>query len=249
MTDEGSRNEPGSWKKFFRYMTASEDRPSKESRAWTVFRAVRWMAAVAVVVFAARATQHDVCQTTGTIRTGLGVFSNLPKTAMSRRCAPPGLTDLVGYFAIIAVLLLPDARSIAIGGLQFERLSSQVEKVAQDVGAVRQVFNIGVSFLDDLKTNFKSQKATLDPLRGFLPDDPGTSEQLTAIDDVAQALDDAPLGALLGIVIAMEGLIQKGRQGAAEELARRAAEQDTAEEAAAGGEADEVIREIRGADT
>jgi hypothetical protein len=239
---------PSPWQKFVRYMAAPGAGPSKESRAWRVFRAIRWTAALVVVVLVVRASQINVCSTTNATRTGLGIFSGLPKTASSRVCTPPGLSDLVGYFAIIAVLLLPDAKSIGIGGLQFERLTSQVASVGQDVRELRQTvtttITIGASLIDEMRTHFKTQKMSLDNLRGFLPSEARTAERLHTIDEFARGLDSAPLGSIIKEIGVMEDLIDEVKQATARELARQGAASDTEEEVAGAQEAQEVVREI-----
>jgi hypothetical protein len=238
--------EPSAWKKFVRYMTVAEDESSGESRAWKVFRAMRWTAALIVVVLAALATRHDICSTTTTIRTGLGIFSGLPKTESAQVCSRPGLSDLVGYFVIVAVLLLPDTRSIAIGGLQFERLTSQVKDVAKDVSELRQTITItiGASLVDEAKAQFKNQKATLDQLRVFLPDEARTIERLRRVDNFTQDLDDAQLIALIRMMETIQDLIDEAKQATEALLARQGAAGDTAEEVAGAQEAGEVVRKI-----
>jgi hypothetical protein len=179
---------------------------------------------------------------------GWGAFSFLPKTETAQVCSGPGLPDLVGYFAIVALLLLPDAKSISIGGLQFERLTSEVEKVAKDVSELRQTvttnISIGASFLDEMRNQFRNQKYTLDQLRGFLPSEARTIERLATIDEVSRDLDSAQFVTLFKVMATILDLIDEAKQATAAELARRAAAGETAEEIAGAQEAHEVVREI-----
>jgi hypothetical protein len=98
------------------------------------------------------ASRHDVCHTTTAIRSSSSVL--FPRTETTTVCASPGFSDLTGYFLVIAVLLLPDAKSIGIGGFKFERLTRDIErqtaeiaKLSQQVTTIAQnsqVFNLAV---------------------------------------------------------------------------------------------------------
>ncbi len=196
--------EPGAWKKFVRYMTVTEDGSSGESRAWRTFRAIRWLAVLVVVVFAALATRQDACQITTTVRTGLGTFSDLPKGETAQICGARGASDLVGYFAIVVVLLLPDARSLKFGGIQFERLTAEVAKQTSEIGQLRQEVstvvsntnNLSVQVSDvtrlafaDFRAYFRTQRAVLERIRLLLPSDPQTIAGLKRIDEFSTRID------------------------------------------------------------
>jgi hypothetical protein len=183
----------------FRYLTVTEGGSFRQTRAWKVSAAIRWAAAVLVVVLAAIAAGHDVCHVTTTTRTGLGVFSGLPRTETAQVCSAPGFPDLLGYFAIVAVLLLPDAKSIGIGGLQFERLTTEIERQRTDIASLRNTISVSNrvsvqleqlgSTLNELRSGFRRQKEVLDALRNFLPRDKETIGQLSRIDEVARLVD------------------------------------------------------------
>lgn len=206
------------------------DEPA-ESTLWKTFRVARWVAALAVALLAVLAARHDVCHTTTTIRTGVSTPSFFPRTETTQACGGVGFPDLTGYLLAIAVLLLPDARSIGIGGFQFERLTSKVDQVSRDVGAlsqtVSQTFNFGADALDQLRVGLRKQKAALDKVRGSLPSDGRTSDQLKLVDDVARRSDDAPLTEVLGAIVAAGTLIDEAQRAARAEVDRSVSVSDT----------------------
>jgi hypothetical protein len=208
MTDGGPPKKPGAWKKFVRYMTVTEDGSSGESRAWKAFRVIRWTAVLVVAVFAARASQHDVCQATTIVRAGLGTYSDLPRNETDQVCGAPGVSDLLGYFAIILVLLLPDARSLKFGIFQFERLTTEVAKQTSEIGQLRQDVSTVVSSTNhlsvqvnevaalafaDFRTYFRTQRVLLEKIRSLLPDDVQTVANLKKVDEFAPRIDDKDL--------------------------------------------------------
>jgi hypothetical protein len=204
MTDARPPKDPGAWSKFVRYMTMTEDGSSRESRGWKAFRAVRWTAVLVVVIFAALSTRHEACQVITTVRAGLGTYSDLPRNETDQVCGTPGVSDLVGYFAIVVVLLLPDARSLKFGGIQFERLTTEVAKQSSEIGQLRQEVstvanntnNLSVQVSDvtrlafaDFRAYFRTQKAVLERIRSLLPGDPQTIAGLRRIDEFAARID------------------------------------------------------------
>lgn len=249
MTEEGPPAEPGRFKRFYRYAKADGDHPSKESRAWRAFKAARWIASLVVVILAARAAGHDVCNVTTTTRTGLPSLSWLPRTESSRACRPAGLSDLVAYAVIIAVLLIPDARSLSIGSLKFERLSSTVEQVAEDVGtlvnqSVSQTVTVGESLLEQNRNGFLSEKAHLDVIRGFLPQDMETRSQLEYLDDLAQRAASATWQELTYSIYISQLLLNKVRTASEAAVLTTGTVGDTDEGRAHSEAADDVLPEF-----
>ena len=204
VADEGSPKQPGPWNKFVRYMSATEDGLSGESRAWRYFRAIRWIAVLVVVVFAALSARQEVCHATTTVRTGLGSFTSLPKAETVNSCGSPGPSELIGYILIIAALLLPDARSLKIGGFEFERLTTEVAKQASGIEQLRQDIstvvsntnNLSVQVGDvtrlafaDFRAYFRTQRTVLEKIRPLLPGDPQTAAELSKVDEFATRID------------------------------------------------------------
>ncbi len=189
----------------------------KTSTAWKVASVARWMAALVVAVLALLATRGDVCHLTTTNLGGLAATSQLPKTETVSACSGVGFSD-AGYFLVIAVLLLPDARSISIGGFRFERLTSKLEEVRKEVGALSQnltqTFNFGADALNELRAGLRSQKAELDEVRESLPDDARIANQLTLVDDVARRSDDASPQDILHASITAATLIEEAKHAA-----------------------------------
>ena len=226
--------------------STSRKSTSRKSTAWKVTIVARWIAALVVAILALLATRHEVCHLTTTNLAGLPATSPLPKTDTTSTCTGVGFPDLTGYFLVIAVLLLPDARSIGIGGFRFERLTSKVEEVSKEVGALsqnlNQTFNIGADALNELRAALRKQKADLDEVRGSLPDDEHTTNQLSLVDDVAKRSDDALTPDILHASITAATLIDEAKRAAKAEVDRGVAVSDA--DVATAQDAGEVVNRL-----
>jgi hypothetical protein len=60
------------------------------------------------------------------------------KTTVTRSCGLPDATDYVYVLGAVALLLLPDAESISVGGLGFRRRFSQLAGAANVADAARK---------------------------------------------------------------------------------------------------------------
>jgi hypothetical protein len=188
-----------------------------------VWRGVRWAAALLVAFLALRVTQHDVCHLTTTSLSGLPAGSPLPRTETTSSCTGVGFPDLAGYLLVIAVLLLPDAVSIGIGGFRFERLTTKLDEVSREVGQLNQTFNIGRDALDELRAGFRKQKAELDEVRESLPGDEHTTLQLRRVDEIARRSDDALPTEIVYASTTASALIEEAKRAAEAEVDRSAA--------------------------
>ena len=205
-----------------------QGRPNPEdprrSTAWKVTSVARWMAALVIAILALLATRHDACHLTTTNLAGLPATSPLPRTETTSTCTGVGFPDLTGYFLVIVVLFLPDAKSIGIGGFQFERLTSKVEEVSKEVGALsqnlNQTFNFGADALNELRVWLRKQKTDLDEVRESLPDDERTNSQLVLVDDITRRSDDASPPEILHASITAATLISEARRAAKAEIDR-----------------------------
>jgi hypothetical protein len=70
---------------------------------------------------------HPVCQVT-TAASG----------TVTKSCGLPDITEYIYLLAVLAVLLLPEAKSIKIGGLEFERLTTAVREQKEEVAQLTQ---------------------------------------------------------------------------------------------------------------
>jgi hypothetical protein len=162
---------------------------------------LRWLAAAGVAVWCWYATRHDICQVATTIGSGSTLL--YPRTQATTTCAPASWPDFAPYLLLIAVLLLPDAQSIGIGGLKFERLTSQIERQTGEISQLRQqistvvsasnalsvIFNQAAGHFADLRDRFRSQKALIDKIRPLLPADPETLADLARVHEFAGRID------------------------------------------------------------
>lgn len=220
-----------------------------DSQAWRAFRAVRWSLALLIVLGALGVYAYwvvtdtrPVCDVT-TVTPG---FTAGAASQLTRSCRLPDVADFVYVLAVVGVLLLPDARSIKIGSLAFERLTSRVEEQTREISrlsaTMSQTVNIGADLIDQLRAAVRQQHETLGDLRASLPGDAVTADRLKTVEDAFQRLADASLPELLLAAMAGYELVRDARTAAAEAVARSATV-SPAEEAAA-VEAEEVLRQV-----
>lgn len=110
---------------------ASHHRSSGDGAPW---RRTRWTAALiltlgglAVNAYWLFTNGHPVCQVT-----------MAASGAVTKTCGLPDITDYIYLLAVVAVLLLPEAKSIKIGGLEFERLTTAVREQKEEVARLTQ---------------------------------------------------------------------------------------------------------------
>jgi hypothetical protein len=129
-------------------------------------------------------------------------------TSTTKVCGTPDVSDYFYVLAVVGLLLLPDAKSLKIGGLEFERLTTEVSKQASEIGQLRQEIstvvnstnNLSVLVGDvtrlafaDFRAHFRRQRAVLEKIRSLLPIDPQTAADLLKIDGFAKRIDDDDL--------------------------------------------------------
>jgi hypothetical protein len=97
-------------------------------------RKARWAAALlitgaalALYAFWLFTGAHPVCQVT-----------TAASASVRKTCGLPDVSDYVYVLAVVVVLLLPDAKSIKIGGLEFERLTTAVREQKDEIGRLSQ---------------------------------------------------------------------------------------------------------------
>jgi hypothetical protein len=86
---------------------------------------------------------HPVCQVT-TAASG----------AVTKTCGLPDVTDFIYVLAVVAILLLPEAKSIKIGSLQFERLTTEVREQKDEITRLSQHVSQVVSSKQELNMFF-----------------------------------------------------------------------------------------------
>jgi hypothetical protein len=148
--------------------------------------------------------------------------------------------------AVVGVLLVPDAKSLKVGGLAFERLTKKVDQQTQEISQLRATMsttvNVGADFIDHLRTAIRQQKDTLGDLRARLPTNPSTISKLKIMDDVAQQLDEAQFPELLSAALAGQDLIREARATAEEAVVKSVTVSDA--DVASAQEAEEVLSRI-----
>jgi hypothetical protein len=171
------------------------------------FRRTRWTLAVLIVVVAAALTvaglvkgMRPACQVTTVSHTG----GSPGGTTTTRVCGMLNVTDYIYFLAIVGVLLLPDIKSLKIGGFEFERLTTEVAKQASEIGQLRQEIsavlnntnNISLQVGDvariafaDFRTYFRRQMDVLKKDVSLLPEDPQTVTSLKKLYDVEERIE------------------------------------------------------------
>ncbi len=212
-------------------------------------RAIRWALALALVVGALAvggywllAGTRLACQVV-TVTTATG-------TTTTQTCGLPDVTDLAYVLAAVAVLLIPDARRLRIGGFEFERLSDRVEEQTREISQLRQTVsttvNIGSDLINQARNGFRETKDILDRVRAFLPQDPVVQEQLAAVDQLERRAAHESWPDLFAGIMTMHNLIDAAAASSAEALLRTSEAADSAEEEAQAEEAGPVISDYLG---
>jgi hypothetical protein len=180
-------------------------------------RPARWglalvlvLGALAVLGYWLAAGTDMACQvvtvSTGTTRT------------VTRTCGLPDVADFVVVLAAVAVLILPDAQKLKIGGLEFERLSSRVEEQTHEIQRLSQTVsttvNIGSDLINQARNGFRDTKDILDRVREFLPADGVAAEQLAAMDRLELRIEAESWPDLFAGILTMHGLIEEAKRRA-----------------------------------
>lgn len=180
-------------------------------------RPARWglalvlvLGALAVFAYWLAAGSDLACQvmtvTTGTTRT------------VTRTCGLPDIADFVVVLAVVAVLILPDAKKLKIGGLEFERLASRVEEQTREIQHLTQTVsttvNIGSDLINQVRNGFRETKDILDRVREFLPGQGAAAEQLAAMDRLEQRISAESWPDLFAGILTMHSLIEEAKRRA-----------------------------------
>src|SRR5260370_211235 len=135
-------------------------------------RAIRWglallltLGALAVFAYWLAAGQHLACQV---VTVTSGASNGRPAQATTTQtCGLPDVADFAYVLAAVAVLLLPDAQSIKIGGFEFDRLSSKLDQQTQEISHLRQTIsttlNIGSDLINQPRHALTATKTILAP--------------------------------------------------------------------------------------
>ena len=125
-------------------------------------------------------------------------------TTTTKVCGMLDVTDYIYVLAIVGVLLLPDMKSLKIGGLEFERLTTEVAKQTSEIGQLRvevsnvasntnsiriQVGEVARLAFADWRTHFRKQIDVLEKNRRLLPEDTQTASDLEKVDGVEKRID------------------------------------------------------------
>ncbi|MFZ0083147.1 MAG: hypothetical protein WAL13_28920 [Trebonia sp.] len=193
-------------------------------------RAVRWglalalvLAALAVFAYWLAAGTHLSCQIVTVTAGG--------KASTTSTCGLPDVTDFIYVLAAVALLLLPDAQRLKIGGFEFERLASKVDEQTREISQLRQTvsttINIGSDLINQARNGFRETKDILDRVRGFLPSTPEIQDQLEAMDRLEGRIDAESWTDLFAGILTMHALIEAAQQASADALLRTSEAADT----------------------
>jgi hypothetical protein len=208
-------------------------------------RAVRWSLALVLVLGALAVfsywlfgNQHVACQV-------VTVTSGPAAKTTTQTCGLPDVTDFVYVLAAVAILLIPDAQRLRVGGFEFERLSSRIEEQTHEIRQLQQTVsttvNVGSDLINQVRNGFRQTKDILDRVRAFLPQTPEAQEQLAAMDQLEQRAASESWPDLFAGIMTMHALIDGAARASAAALVRTSEAADTAEGEAQAEEADSVI--------
>lgn len=228
----------------------SEPGPRAPESGWVAAtRAIRWalalalaLAALGVFAYWLAAGADLSCQvvTTTTARA----------TTTTRTCGLPDVSDFVYVLAAVVILLLPDVQRLRIGGLEFERLTNQVEQQTHEIRELRQTVsttvNIGSDLVNQTRTGFAETKDILDRVRGFLPDTPEVSQQLAAIDVLESRIDAESWPDLFAGIMTMHSLIELAKVESAKKFVDEIRAGETPQNVANAEAANNIISDYLG---
>jgi len=117
------------------------------------FRWPRWLAALlltggalGIYAFWLFTGAHPVCQVTTTGST------------VTKTCGLPDVADFGYVLAVVVVLLLPDAKSIKVGGLEFVRLTNAVREQAAELDHLSQQVSQVVHTTSNISVTFAAAR-------------------------------------------------------------------------------------------
>lgn len=223
------------------------EKPDGESTWVESTRAVRWALALALVLAALAVfsywlfrNERLACQVVTVTTPG-----SPAKTTTTQTCGLPDITDFVYVLAAVALLLLPDAQRLKVGGFEFERLSAKLEEQTHEIRQLQQTVsttvNVGSDLIIQARNGFRQTKDILDRVRGFLPRTPEIQEQLTAVDELEQRAANESWPELFAGIMTMHDLIDTASRTSAAALLRTNEAADTEESEAHAEEAESVI--------
>lgn len=198
--------------------TPGNPRDKRAADGWVdASRPVRWglalfllLGAVALFGYWLAAGSELACQV-------VTVTSGATRT-VTRTCGLPDVTDFVIVAAVVAVLILPDAQKLKIGGLEFERLSSRVQEQTREIQHLSQTVsttvNIGSDLINQVRNGFSETKDILDRVREFLPPEGAAADQLAAMDRLEQRIDAESWPDLFAGILTMHALIEEAKRRA-----------------------------------
>ncbi len=179
------------------------------------------------------------------------------KVTTTSTCGLPSISDFAYVLAVVAVLLLPDAQRLRVGGFEFERLSSKLDEQTDEIAQLRQqvsninTINIGADLLnhdrDDgnliaqARDGFRERKDILDEVRDFLPGTPEVRERLAELDELEGRINAESWPDLVRGTLTAADLIRLAGNVAADMLVRSSEAADTAESEARAQQAESVI--------
>jgi hypothetical protein len=157
--------------------------------------------------------------------------------ATTKACGPPDVTDFVYVLAVVVVLILPDLKSLKIGGFELQRLTDTVHEQTREIDRLTNTVNTTInitaaaqSLTVEARTEFRRLRTALSDLRDYLPGGSDQKAQLAQLDEVGQRADEAQLGELLVACRNLEALIAQARKAkAAADLIQSGREGDTAD--------------------
>jgi hypothetical protein len=197
-------------------------------------RLIRWalalaiaLAALGVLCYWLTAGTHLACQVV-TVTSGSGPTA---KSTTTQTCGLPDVSDFIYVLAAVALLLLPDAQRLKIGGFEFERLASKVDEQTREIGQLRQTVSttvtIGSDLINQARNGFRETKDILDRVRGFLPHTPEIRAQLEAMDRLESRIDAESWPDLFAGILTMHALIEAAQQASADALLETSEAADT----------------------
>lgn len=208
-------------------------------------RTIRWalalvlaLGSLAVFAYWLVAGEHLACQVVTVTAPGTA-----PRTTTT--CGLPDISYFVYVLAALVILLLPDAQKLRIGGLEFERLSSQVQQQTHEIRDLRQTVtttvNIGSDLINQTRSGFSETKDILDRVRGFLPDTAEVRSQLTAMDNLERRIDAESWPDLFSGIMTMHNLIEMAKAESRKRLADQIREAEAPQNVAQAREANTVL--------
>jgi hypothetical protein len=208
-------------------------------------RAIRWALALSLSLVALAVFCYWLVSDTRLACQVVTVSSGPSTSTTTRTCGLPDVTDFVFVFTAVALLLVPDAQRLRIGGFEFERLSNRIDEQTREISQLRQTvsttINIGSDLINQARYGFRETKNILDRVRGSLPQTPEVNEELAAMDELELRIDAESWTDLFAGIMTMHGLIDTAARASAAALLRTSEAADTAEGEAQAEEAESVI--------